>query len=156
MWKSVVILVCSMLVCLLHSTNCSPVDIGDPVNLVAKNILSSRQKRQGGIDFSSANANANAFSEGFGPGGFGGSAANAQAQSFSSGGPLGSFGASAANAASEGFNVGPNGASGSASFAGSQTYELPGGKDISISYSDGFSIGANGPTFSGGDAISVS
>ncbi|XP_053686792.1 uncharacterized protein LOC128736340 [Sabethes cyaneus] len=111
----------------------------------------------GGFDFSSANANANAFNQGFGQNGFGGSAANANAQSFESGGPLGSFGASAANSASQGFNVGPGGLSGSATFAGSQTYDLPGDREISISYSNGFGIGPDGrPTISRGNAISVS
>nr|XP_019536034.1 glycine, alanine and asparagine-rich protein-like [Aedes albopictus] len=110
-----------------------------------------------GYDFSSANANANAFSQGFGPNGFGGSAANAQAQSFESSGPFGSFGASAANAASQGFTFGPGGLSGSASFGGSQTYNLPGDRDVSISYSQGISIGEDGlPTYSGGHAVSVS
>ncbi|XP_038120464.1 uncharacterized protein LOC119770155 [Culex quinquefasciatus] len=132
-----------------------------PDQAVANFILrrsSARQKRQfGGFDFSSANANANAFSQGFGPDGFGASAANAQAQSFQSGGPLGSFGASAANAASQGFNVGPGGLSGSASFGGSQTYNFPGDRDLSISYSNGFAVGEDGmPTYSGGHALSWS
>jgi hypothetical protein len=74
-----------------------------------------RVKRQFGFGFpkfgnfgqSSAQANANAFSNNFGPNGFGSSAANAQAQSFHSDGPFGGFGASAANSNSQGFQFGP-------------------------------------------------
>ncbi|XP_038117170.1 uncharacterized protein LOC119769277 [Culex quinquefasciatus] len=110
-----------------------------------------------GFGFGSSRANANAFSSGFGPHGFGSSAANAQAQSFQSGGPLGSFGASAANAASQGFSVGPKGLAGSASFSGSQSYQLPGRKTLSIAYSNGFSVGKNGrPQISRGQSISWS
>jgi hypothetical protein len=56
---------------------------------------------------SSAQAQANAFNQQFGPNGFGSNAANAGAQSFNSQGPLGGFGASAANSGSQGFHAGP-------------------------------------------------
>jgi hypothetical protein len=58
---------------------------------------------------SSAQANANAFNQQFGPNGFGSSAANAQAQSFNSQSPLGNFGASASNSFSQGFQAGKGG-----------------------------------------------
>uniref|UniRef100_A0A182QCS7 Uncharacterized protein n=1 Tax=Anopheles farauti TaxID=69004 RepID=A0A182QCS7_9DIPT len=111
----------------------------------------------GGFGFGSSNANANAFSQQFGPGGFGSSAANAQAQSFQSDGPFGSFGASASNADSQSFGVGPNGLTGSAGFSGSQTYNLPGSRKISLAYSNGFSLGNGGvPTVANGFSISQS
>ncbi|XP_058122901.1 glycine, alanine and asparagine-rich protein-like [Anopheles ziemanni] len=110
----------------------------------------------GGFGFSGSNANANAFGQSFGPGGFGSSAANAQAQSFQSDGPLGSFGASASNAASQGFNAGPGGLSGSAGFSGSQAYKLPGNRQISLSYSNGFSLANGQPALSNGFSVSES
>ncbi|XP_052859711.1 heterogeneous nuclear ribonucleoproteins A1 homolog [Anopheles cruzii] len=111
----------------------------------------------GGAGFSSSNANADAFSQSFGLGqGAGASAANAQAQSFQAGGPFGSFGASAANAASQGFSAGPDGLSGSASFAGSQTYNFPGDHKISLAYSNGFSLANGQPSASNGFSISES
>ncbi|XP_058067257.1 glycine-rich protein 1-like [Anopheles bellator] len=111
----------------------------------------------GGAGFSSSNANADAFSQSFGLGqGAGASAANAQAQSFQAGGPFGSFGASAANAASQGFSAGPDGLSGSASFAGSQTYNFPGDHKISLAYSNGFSLANGQPSGSNGFSISES
>ncbi|XP_050076291.1 keratin, type II cytoskeletal 2 epidermal-like [Anopheles maculipalpis] len=110
----------------------------------------------GGFGFSGSNANANAFSQGFGPGGFGSSAANAQAQSFQSDGPLGSFGASASNAVSQGFSAGPGGLSGSAGFSGSQTYNLPGQRKLSLAYSNGFSLANGRPTGSNGFSITQS
>jgi hypothetical protein len=58
---------------------------------------------------SSAQANANAFNQQFGPNGFGSSAANAQAQSFNSQSPFGNFGASASNSFSQGFQAGKGG-----------------------------------------------
>ncbi|XP_041773388.1 probable peroxisomal membrane protein PEX13 isoform X1 [Anopheles merus] len=120
----------------------------------ASNALS---QNVGGIGFSSSNANANAFNQQFGLGGFGSSAANAQAQSFQSDGPFGSFGASAANSASQGFGAGPGGLAGSAGFSGSQTYNLPGGRKISIAYSNGFSLANGGrPTGSNGFSITQS
>ncbi|XP_315622.5 uncharacterized PE-PGRS family protein PE_PGRS54 isoform X2 [Anopheles gambiae] len=120
----------------------------------ASNALS---QNVGGFGFSSSNANANAFNQQFGLGGFGSSAANAQAQSFQSDGPFGSFGASAANAASQGFSAGPGGLAGSAGFSGSQTYNLPGSRKISIAYSNGFSLANGGrPTGSNGFSITQS
>ncbi|XP_049295002.1 uncharacterized PE-PGRS family protein PE_PGRS3 isoform X1 [Anopheles funestus] len=110
----------------------------------------------GGFGFSGSNANANAFNQQFGAGGFGSSAANAQAQSFQSDGPLGSFGASAANAASQGFSAGPGGLAGSAGFSGSQTYNLPGMRKISLAYSNGFSLANGQPSSSNGFSISQS
>uniref|UniRef100_A0A182N9K3 Transmembrane protein n=1 Tax=Anopheles dirus TaxID=7168 RepID=A0A182N9K3_9DIPT len=100
----------------------------------------------GGFGFGSSNANANAFSQQVGPGGFGSSAANAQAQSFQSDSPFGSFGASASNAASQGFSAGPGGLTGTAGFSGSQTYNLPGSRKISLAYSNGFSLGGDAPS----------
>uniref|UniRef100_A0AAG5D6J7 Uncharacterized protein n=1 Tax=Anopheles atroparvus TaxID=41427 RepID=A0AAG5D6J7_ANOAO len=110
----------------------------------------------GGFGFSSSNANANAFGQGFGPGGFGSSAANAQAQSFQSDGPFGSFGASASNAASQGFSAGPGGLGGSAGISGSQTYKLPGNRQISLAYSNGFSLANGNPSLSNGFSVTQS
>uniref|UniRef100_A0A182MUH3 Uncharacterized protein n=1 Tax=Anopheles culicifacies TaxID=139723 RepID=A0A182MUH3_9DIPT len=110
----------------------------------------------GGFGFSGANANANAFNQQYGPDGFGSSAANAQAQSFQSDGPFGSFGASAANAASQGFSAGPGGLTGSAGFSGSQTYNLPGRRKISLAYSNGFSLANGQPSATNGFSISQS
>lgn len=87
---------------------------------------------------SSALANANAFNQYSGPNGFGASNALAGAQSFNSQGPLGGFGASAANSGSQGFHAGPGGISGNAGFSGSQSYNLPGGKNIALSYGAGY------------------
>lgn len=105
-----------------------------------------REKRQFGFGGfgpqnygqSSALANANAFNQYQGPGGFGSSAANAGAQSFQSQGPLGGFGASAANSGSQGFHAGPGGISGNAGFSGSQSYNLPGGRNVALSYGAGY------------------
>lgn len=105
-----------------------------------------RQKRQFGFGGfgpqnygqSSALANANAFNQYQGPNGFGASNALAGAQSFNSQGPLGGFGASAANSGSQGFHAGPGGISGNANFGGSQSYNLPGGKNIALSYGAGY------------------
>uniref|UniRef100_A0A182KGW5 Uncharacterized protein n=1 Tax=Anopheles christyi TaxID=43041 RepID=A0A182KGW5_9DIPT len=109
-----------------------------------------------GFGLSGSNANANAYNQQFGPNGFGSSAANAQAQSFQSDGPFGSFGASAANAASQGFSAGPGGLAGSAGFSGSQTYNLPGSRKISLAYSNGFSLANGQPTASNGFSITQS
>jgi hypothetical protein len=107
----------------------------------------TRQKRQFGgfggfgpqnYGQSSALANANAFNQYSGPNGFGASNALAGAQSFNSQGPLGGFGASAANSGSQGFHAGPGGISGNAGFSGSQSYNLPGGKNIALSYGAGY------------------
>ena len=87
---------------------------------------------------SSAQANANAFNNHFGPQGFGSSSSLAGAQSFNSQGPLGGFGASAANSWSQGFNCGFGVCSGNAGQSGSQSYNLPGGKKISVAYGNGF------------------
>ncbi|XP_035792841.1 secreted protein C-like isoform X1 [Anopheles albimanus] len=119
----------------------------------ASNALS---QNVGGFGISSSNANANAFSQGFNPDGFGSSAANAQAQSFQSDSPFGSFGASAANAASQGISFGSGGLSGSASQSGSQSYNLPGNRKISLSYSNGFSLANGAPSVSNGFSISQS
>lgn len=86
----------------------------------------------------SALANANAYNHYAGPDGFGSSDSLAGAQSFHSQGPLGSFGASAANSGSQGFNVGPNGIQGNAGFSGSQSYILPNGKTLALSYGSGY------------------
>jgi hypothetical protein len=58
---------------------------------------------------SSAQANANAFNQHFGPDGFGSSAAGAQAQSFNAQSPFGNFGGSASNSQSQGFQAGKDG-----------------------------------------------
>lgn len=87
---------------------------------------------------SSAQANANAHNNYFNQNGFGSSNSLAGAQSFNSQGPLGGFGASAANSGSQGFNCGYNGCSGNAGQSGSQSYNLPGGKKVSIAYGNGF------------------
>ena len=102
-----------------------------------------RPQNFGGNNFpsygqSSAQANANAFNQYQGPNGFGSSNALAGAQSFNSQGPLGGFGASAANSGSQGFHAGPNGITGNAGFSGSQSYQLPGGKNIALSYGSGY------------------
>ncbi|XP_053685513.1 uncharacterized protein LOC128735062 [Sabethes cyaneus] len=115
----------------------------------------SRPKRQfGGFGAASSNANANAFNQQFTPQGFGASAANAGAQSFYNQGPLGGFGASAANSASQGFQAGPGGLSGSAGMSGSQSYHLPGNRDVSLSYTGGFSVADGRPSVSQGNSIS--
>ncbi|XP_065075211.1 uncharacterized protein LOC135698964 isoform X2 [Ochlerotatus camptorhynchus] len=124
------------------------------VDLLVPN--NARVKRQFGGDFgaSSAQANANAFNQQFGPNGFGASAANAGAQSFFNQGPGGGFGASAANSASQGFQAGPNGITGSAGQSGSQSYNLPGNREISLSYTGGFSVADGKPSVSQGNSIS--
>lgn len=128
-----------------------------------------------GFGSSSAQANANAFNQQFGPNGFGASAANAGAQSFFSQGPGGGFGASAANSASQGFQAGPGGITvwqkiqnfppllthhpilqGSAGQSGSQTYHLPGNRDVSLAYTGGFSVADGKPSVSQGNSISFS
>ncbi|XP_055533443.1 PE-PGRS family protein PE_PGRS47-like isoform X2 [Wyeomyia smithii] len=114
----------------------------------------SRPKRQFGFGASSSNANANAFNQQYGPQGFGASAANAGAQSFYNQGPGGGFGASAANSGSQGFQAGPGGLSGSAGMSGSQSYHLPGNRDISLSYTQGFSVANGRPNVSQGNSIS--
>uniref|UniRef100_A0A1W7R749 Putative conserved secreted protein n=1 Tax=Aedes albopictus TaxID=7160 RepID=A0A1W7R749_AEDAL len=122
----------------------------------------ARVKRQfgafpnSGFGSSSAQANANAFNQQFGPNGFGASAANAGAQSFFSQGPGGGFGASAANSASQGFQAGPGGITGSAGQSGSQTYHLPGNRDVSLAYTGGFSVADGKPSVSQGNSISFS
>lgn len=118
----------------------------------------ARVKRQfgGGFGASSAQANANAFNQNFGPQGFGASAANAGAQSFFNQGPGGGFGASAANSASQGFQAGPGGITGSAGQSGSQSYHLPGNRDISLSYTGGFSVADGKPSVSQGNSVSFS
>ncbi|XP_062550493.1 uncharacterized protein LOC134215287 [Armigeres subalbatus] len=117
----------------------------------------ARVKRQfGGFGASSSQANANAFNQQFGPSGFGSSAANAGAQSFFNQGPGGGFGASAANSASQGFQAGPGGITGSAGQSGSQTYHLPGNRDISLAYTGGFSVADGKPSVSQGNSISFS
>lgn len=69
----------------------------------------------------------------------------AGAQSFNSQGPLGGFGASAANSGSQGFHAGPGGFRGAnANLAGSQSYNLPGGKNIALSYGAGYNVGPDG------------
>lgn len=128
---------------------------------------------------SSALANANAYNQQFGPNGFGASAANAGAQAFQAQGPLGGFGASASNAQSQGFQAGPNGITvrylktfnwyitltiflilniqGSAGLSGGQSYNLPNGQTLSLTYANGVSIGADGrPTVSKGNSIAFS
>ncbi|GAB0100851.1 hypothetical protein DMENIID0001_169480 [Sergentomyia squamirostris] len=106
---------------------------------------------------SSALANAHAMNQFFGSDGFGGSAALAGAQSFESHGPLGGFGASAANSQSQGFSVGPSGIRGSAGLSGGQTYNLPNGQTLSLTYSDSVSFGPDGkPTVSKGSSIAFS
>jgi hypothetical protein len=87
---------------------------------------------------SSAQANANAFANHFGPRGFGASNSIAGAQSFNSQGPLANFGASAANSGSQGFNCGFQGCSGNAGYSGSQSYNLPNGRKVAIAYGNGF------------------
>uniref|UniRef100_A0A182IMU5 Uncharacterized protein n=1 Tax=Anopheles atroparvus TaxID=41427 RepID=A0A182IMU5_ANOAO len=126
--------------------------------LVPPEALLVRQKRQfpGGFGASSSNANANAYGQYYGPDGFGASAANAGAQSFYNQGPGGGFGASAANSASQGFSAGPGGFSGSAGQSGSQTYKLPGNKDVSLSYTGGFSVANGQPSVSQGSSLSFS
>lgn len=82
------------------------------------------------------------------------SSAAAQAQGFQSNSPFGNFGASAANAGSQGFSYGENGFSGNAGLSGSQSYNLPNGNTLAISYTNGFSIGPDGkPTISKGNSI---
>ncbi|XP_055702787.1 uncharacterized protein LOC129801590 [Phlebotomus papatasi] len=111
----------------------------------------------GNFGSSSALANANAQNQYFGQNGFGGSAANAGAQSFESHGPLGGFGAAASNAQSQGFNVGPNGITGSAGLSGGQTYNLPNGQTLSLTYGNTVSFGPDGkPTVSRGNSIAFS
>lgn len=106
---------------------------------------------------SSALANANAHNQQFGPNGFGASAANAGAQAFQTQGPLGGFGASASNAQSQGFQVGPNGLTGSAGLSGGQSYNLPNGQTLSLTYANGVSFGPDGrPTVSKGNSIAFS
>ncbi|XP_055629453.1 uncharacterized protein LOC129770562 [Toxorhynchites rutilus septentrionalis] len=123
----------------------------------SQHTVKSRTKRQfGKFGATSSNANANAFNQQFGPQGFGASAANAGAQSFYNQGPLGGFGASAANAQSQGFQVGPGGITGSAGMSGSQSYSLPGNRDISLSYTQGFSVANGKPSVSQGNSISIS
>lgn len=133
--------------------------------IFAKSISSNgliRNKRQffgfppnfGNFGQSSAQANANAFNNNFGPNGFGSSSAAAQAQSFNSQGPLGNFGASAANSNSQGFNFGPGGATGNSNFAGSQTYNLFNGKKLSVAYSNGFTYNNGQPNFANSHSIS--
>lgn len=67
----------------------------------------------------------------------------AGAQAFNSQGPLGGFGASAANTATQGFHAGPGGISGGAGMAGSQSYNLPGGRTANVAYGGSFNH-ANG------------
>lgn len=84
----------------------------------------------------------------------GASAAQAQAQGFQSAGPLGAFGASSAGAGSQGFQYGPQGLSGNAGLSGSQSYNLPNGQTIALSYANGFSVGPDGkPTITKGNSI---
>lgn len=103
---------------------------------------------------SSALANANAYNQYQGPGGFGANAANAGAQSFNSQGPLGGFGASAANSGSQGFHAGPGGITGSAGMSGSQTYNLPGGRNVNLAYGQGFSHANGNPSFTNTNSLS--
>ncbi|KFB35586.1 AGAP005610-PA-like protein [Anopheles sinensis] len=139
------------------SANAAVQDVGGVGGFSGSNAAAnSLSQNIGGFGFSGSNANANAFGQSFGPGGFGSSAANAQAQSFQSDGPLGSFGASASNAASQGFSAGPGGLSGSAGFSGSQAYKLPGNRQISLSYSNGFSLANGQPSLSNGFSVSES
>ena len=60
-----------------------------------------------------------------------------------------STGASAANSQSQGFNCGYSGCSGSLGFSGSQSYNLPGGRNVA------FSLG-RGVSFVPGQAPSIS
>ncbi|EDS35476.1 conserved hypothetical protein [Culex quinquefasciatus] len=126
------------------------------VELLMPSVVRTKRQFGGGFGATSSQANANAFNQQFGPQGFGASAANAGAQSFYNQGPGGGFGASAANAASQGFQAGPGGFSGSASQSGSQSYKLPGNRDVSLSYSGGFSVADGKPSVSQGNSISFS
>ena len=103
---------------------------------------------------SSALANANANSQNFGPNGFGASQAGAGAQSFQSQGPLGGFGASASNAQSQGFQAGPGGIQGNAGFSGGQSYNLPGGHNVALTYGAGYNVGPDGrPSVSNSNSL---
>lgn len=78
-------------------------------------------------------ANANSFGHYQNPQGFGSSQGIAGAQAFQSQGPLGGFGASATNAGTQ--SLGCNyqgGCSGSAGMSGTQTYNLPGGRNVNV------------------------
>ncbi|XP_037908327.1 uncharacterized PE-PGRS family protein PE_PGRS54-like [Hermetia illucens] len=143
-----------------------PRDLYVGVPLVDYKFL-KREKRQvnrrrggggGGVGSSSSSANAASQSHFSRPGGqFGASAANAQAQGFQSTGPLGSFGASAAGTQTQSFQANRKGIQGSAGASGSQTYNLPNGKTVSVTFSNGFSVGPNGrPTTSGGQSVAIS
>lgn len=103
---------------------------------------------------SSAAANANANSQQFGPNGFGASQAGAGAQSFQSQGPLGGFGASSSNAQSQGFQAGPGGIQGNAGFSGGQSYNLPGGHNVALTYGSGYNVGPDGrPSVSNSNSL---
>lgn len=105
---------------------------------------------------SSALANANAYGQYHGPGGFGANAANAGAQAFQAQGPLGGFGASAANTQTQGFHAGPGGITGSAGMSGSQTYNLPGGRNVNLAYGGGFSHANGNPSITNSNSLTYS
>lgn len=106
--------------------------------------------------------------------GFGSTSGIAGAQAFNSQGPLGGFGASAANSGTQvslifswrllqiiwhfnlqGFNCGHAGCQGSAGLSGSQSYNLPGGRNVNVGYGGTFAGGSNAPpTYGSSNSIS--
>jgi hypothetical protein len=60
---------------------------------------------------------------------------------------LSGFGASAANTGTQGFDCSyTGGCSGSAGMSGSQSYNLPGGRNINVAYGGTFGAGPGGAT----------
>ncbi|XP_055315562.1 ATP-dependent RNA helicase glh-1-like isoform X2 [Sitodiplosis mosellana] len=113
--------------------------------------------QQPNYDSSQSTAQSNSHSQGAGPAGFGNANALAGAQAFQTNGPTGSFGATATNAHTDTSNSSPYGGfSGSNANSGGQTYNLPNGQTLSISYNNGFSNTNGNPAHSQGSSVAFS
>lgn len=66
------------------------------------------------------------------------------------------FGASATNAGTQGFDCGYTGCSGGAGMSGTQTYNLPGGRNVNVAYGGTFSNAGGNPAMSNSHGVTFS
>jgi len=111
-----------------------------------------------GYGNSQSSAQSGSHSNYFGPDGFLDANALAAAQGFQSSSPTGSFGATSSNANTQNLASSPlGGSSGGASNSGGQTYQLPNGQTVSLTFNNGFSFLPNSrPSTSQGSSVAVS
>ncbi|KAK6617767.1 hypothetical protein RUM43_013995 [Polyplax serrata] len=81
------------------------------------------------------------------------SAAQASSNAFNSNTPFGKFGAAASQSSSQSQNYGPNGFEGSQGHSASQTYFLPNGGKIDVSFSNSYSVENGRPSFANSQAV---